>query len=136
MNPGTGIKYPKLSIGGKPYELRLSMGAFYRLEEQGLPAQSIAEEIQRWMPEMGKDSEGNEIVVKACKVSVANLFKLLSACIGEQTTLTPAQLADQMDMSGAVLCRGHELRRLIRNRPHVQVIRLPRRAVIAAPHLD
>lgn len=92
---GSGVKYPTLSIGGKAYELRLSLGAFYRLEQDGLPADKLAAEIQSWIPEV--DAAGT--VTRPGKVSVVTLLQVLAACIGNQTTMTAAQIADHLEMS-------------------------------------
>lgn len=96
---GSGLKYPTISIGGKAYELRLSLGAFYRLEEDGLPADKLAAEMQSWMPEVGKDGDGNEIVVRPPRIRILTLMQVLRACMGSHTTLTAEQIADELDMS-------------------------------------
>ena len=93
--PQTGIVYPSITIGGRAYTLKFSLGALFRLEEQGIDLGTLGAELRSWAAK--KDAEGN--VIEQGRVKITMLCKLVAAAIGDQVTLTPTQIADMLEFS-------------------------------------
>jgi hypothetical protein len=90
------IVYPVVTLGGKEYTLKLTLGAIYRLEQQGIEITTLLREMQSWMPRRGEDGA----VTEPGRVKVGVIIQLLVACMGPSSSgFTPEGIADLLDMS-------------------------------------
>ena len=88
------IVYPVVTLGGKEYTLKLTLGAIYRLEQQGIEITTLLREMQSWMPRRGEDGA----VTEPGRVKVGVIIQLLVACMGP-SGFSAEGVADMLDMS-------------------------------------
>lgn len=83
------IKYPTITIPGRgTFVVKFDLLASYVLDNEiGMDANAVAQKLKEWMPQEidGKREPG--------RASPAFMLKVLSACLWDQTHMTPEDLA-------------------------------------------
>ena len=86
------ITYPTIEVPGKGvYVVKFTLGAQYALEEMGIGPMELAAEFGKWHAAAVASVNGT-----AQRVAISPMFlvKVLAACIQNQVTITPRELAD------------------------------------------